>query len=194
MSFLSHHGALGLFLAMFLESSAFPIPSEAILPFGGYLVSRHSLPFLHALLAAAAGGLAGASCLYALGRWAGRPLLLRYARLLRLSPGQVERAQGWFERRGAWAVAAGRMVPGLRTWISVPPGAARMSYPRYLAYSALGIVAWDAALIGAGALLGARWSRLAALVERLGVPVAGSVALAGLILWWGWRRLGRGHA
>lgn len=194
MNFLSQHGALGLFLAMLLESCAFPIPSEAILPFGGYLVSRHSLPFGRALLAASSGGLAGATCLYAVGRWAGRPLLVRYGRLFLLSPAQVERAQRWFEHRGSWAVALGRVVPGLRTWISVPPGVARMSYPRYLAYSALGIVAWDATLIGAGVALGQRWSMLMGIFERLRIPMVTGLAVVVLVLWWGWRRLRQGHA
>ncbi len=105
-------GALGVALLMVLENLFPPIPSELILPFAGFLVGRGELGFLPVLVASTAGSLFGALVLYALGRWGGRNLILRYGRFLRVKEADLDRAEGWFDRYDEWVVLFGRMVPG----------------------------------------------------------------------------------
>ena len=161
-------GYLGLVVLMAGEHIFPPIPSELVLPLAGFEVGRGKLDFAGALAAATAGSLIGAGALYAFARGGGRPLVLRLHRVLRLDEHDLERAERRFERHSAWIVVFGRMVPGLRSAVSLPPGLLRMPFGRYLALTLAGSLVWNAALIFAGQQLGSRWSQVAVVVE----PVA----------------------
>lgn len=181
-------GALGVALLMALENLFPPIPSELILPFAGFLVGRGDLGFPSALAAATAGSLAGALVLYALGRWGGRGLVLRYGGLLRLKEGDLDRAEGFFDRHDEWVVLFGRMVPGIRSVVSIPAGMLGMPLPRFVLLTALGSAAWNALLLGAGWYLGSNWQRVSGLVGSAStvVLVLAALALVAAALWW-WR-------
>ncbi len=114
---------------VFLENLFPPIPSELVLPLAGSRVASGDMGYLEAVLAATVGSVLGALVLYALGRFGGRPLLLRYGRLLRLDERRLDRAEAWFDQRGDWLVLLGRVIPGVRSVISVPAGLARMPCP-----------------------------------------------------------------
>ena len=117
-------GGLGLAAAMAVESVFPPIPSEVVLPLAASLVASGALSFLVAVLAATAGSVLGAWVLYAMGRFGGRPALLRLGPLRRIDEARLARAEAWFARRGDWLVVVGRLVPGLRAVVSIPAGTA----------------------------------------------------------------------
>ncbi len=149
-------------------------------------MSRGDLGIVQALLAATLGSLLGAYVLYALGRWGGRPLLLRYGRVLRMKEENLDRAEGWFEKYGSAVVLFARMVPGARSIVSVPAGMLHMPLGRFTVLTASGSFLWDALLIGAGWFLGNNWFRVTDFVG----PISGYVLiLLGLVsaiavTWW----------
>ena len=147
-------GYPGLSAIMVLEHVVPAVPSEMVLPLVGFEVARGRASFAVALLAATLGSLVGALALYAVGRYGGRPLVLRHRRVLRLDEDRLERAERLFARHGDLVVFGGRLVPGLRSLVSLPPGLLQMSVVRYAVLSAAGSLAWNAALIVAGCQLG----------------------------------------
>ncbi len=182
-------GALGVALLMILENLFPPIPSEFILPFAGFLVGRGELGFLPALVASTAGSLSGALILYALGRWGGRNLILRYGRFLRVKEADLDRAEGWFDKYDQWVVLFGRMVPGVRSVVSIPAGMLRMPFLQFVLLTTAGSAAWNALLLGAGWYLGENWQQIQGIVGSVSnfVLILVAVALVCTAIWW-WRR------
>ena len=175
-------GAVGVGLAILVETVVPPIPSEVVLPLSGYLAQNGRMSLLAAFLAATAGSLLGAVLLHQLGAWLGPSRSRRMlARLPLVDAADVDRTFAWFERHGRSAVLLGRLVPVVRSFVSVPAGVVRMRMPQFLAYTLLGSAVWNGALIGAGAALGTQHE----LVERwVGVLdwvlVLGAVTVLGL--------------
>ena len=157
---ISALGYLGLALLLVAENLFPPIPSEVVLPLAGFVVGRGDLGFLQALLASTTGSVVGALILYALGRYGGRGLVLRYGAWLRVSATELERAEGWFRRYGGWVVLGARVVPFARSIVSIPAGTMQMPLIRFTVLTALGSGVWNALLIGAGVSLGANWTRI----------------------------------
>jgi membrane protein DedA with SNARE-associated domain len=182
-------GALGVAFLMALENLFPPIPSELILPFVGFLVGRGEIGFLPALIASTAGSLSGALILYALGRWEGRNLILRYGRYLRVKEADLDRAEGWFDKYDEWVVLFGRMVPGVRSVVSIPAGMLRTPFLRFVLLTTAGSAAWNTLLLGAGWYLGENWQQIEGFVGSLSnfVLVLVAVALVAAAIWW-WRR------
>ena len=182
-------GALGVAFLMVLENLFPPIPSELILPFAGFLVGRGEIGFLPALIASTAGSLSGALILYALGRWEGRNLILRYGRYLRVKEADLDRAEGWFDKYDEWVVLFGRMVPGVRSVVSIPAGMLRTPFLRFVLLTTAGSAAWNTLLLGAGWYLGENWQQIEGFMGSLSnfVLVLVAVALVAAAIWW-WRR------
>lgn len=171
-------GSYFVLLALVAAENLFPpIPSEVVLPFAGALVADGSMTYFGALVFATAGSLIGALILYAVGRYGGRPLLYRFRRVLRLSEAQLDRADAWFDARGWWIVLFGRLIPGVRSIVSVPAGASEMPLLPFVALTTLGSLTWNAALVGAGWALGANWEDATAFVEDYKVFAYALVAL-----------------
>jgi membrane protein DedA with SNARE-associated domain len=157
---IEEFGYVGLIVVMALEHVFPPIPSELVLPLAGFQIASGELSFAGALAASTAGSLIGASALYAIARRGGRPAILRFRTALRIDATDLARAEQRFRRHTAWMVVLGRMVPGLRSAVSLPPGLLRMPFGRYLALTLAGSLAWNAALLFAGQQLGSRWSEV----------------------------------
>ncbi len=155
-------GYVGLALLLIAENLFPPIPSEVVLPLAGFLVGRGDLGFWQALLASTLGSVAGALILYVLGRYGGRRLVLRYGKFLHVDEDRLDRADGWFRRYGDWVVLFARVVPFARSVVSIPAGTMKMPAGRFTALTALGSLAWNTLLIGAGVVLGANWQRVEA--------------------------------
>lgn len=153
-------GYLGLALLLVAENLFPPIPSEVVLPLAGFVVGRGDLGFWQALLASTTGSVVGALILYALGRYGGRGLVLRYGSWLRVSAKELERAEGWFRRYGDWVVLFARVVPLARSIVSIPAGTMQMPLLRFTVLAAVGSGVWNVLLIGAGVALGANWARI----------------------------------
>lgn len=190
MDVISALGYLGLVLLLVAENLFPPIPSEVVLPLAGFLVGRGDLNFFGALAAATAGSTAGALILYAMGRWGGRRLVLRYGRWLRVDRPRLARAEGWFTRWGDWVVFVARVVPVARSVVSIPAGTAKMPLARFLILTTLGSAAWNALLIGAGVILGANWSTVQNWVGSYSnvVLIVAAVGIAAFLVFRHYRR------
>ena len=166
-------GYVGVAIAIGLETFVPIIPSEVIVPMAGWKVSQSAADpsvleplthapwsFLVALLVATIGAVAGSLAGYLIGAWGGRPLLDRWGRYVHIHPEDLDRADAWFAKHGDWAVLVGRLVPLVRALINYPAGVARMPLGRFLLFSALGSLPWNALLLLAGFLLGENYRHL----------------------------------
>ncbi|MBA2529988.1 MAG: DedA family protein [Euzebyales bacterium] len=179
-------GGLGLAAVMLIENLFPPIPSEAVLPFAGFLVGRGDLGLVPAMLGSTLGSAAGALVLYAIGRFGGRVVLLRHGHLFRLSERDLDRADEWFDRHGGKVVFFARMVPLVRSVVSVPAGTSQMPVGRFLVLTAAGSGVWNALLIGFGVALGENYVRVAGVVAAGSNVVVGVLAVTAVtaVAWW----------
>jgi membrane protein DedA with SNARE-associated domain len=179
-------GYLGIAFLMLAENVFPPIPSELIMPLAGFTAARGELNVVGVLLAGAVGSLAGALVWYYVGLWLGEERLKRWAarhgRWLTVTPGEVDQATAWFRRHGYLAVLFGRLVPAVRTLISVPAGIARMGLPIFLLYSGIGTVVWTTFLLAGGYLLEGRYHQ----VQEWLNPVSNAVIIV-LVAWYLYR-------
>jgi len=198
-------GYLGVAGAVALETIVAPIPSEVILPMAGWKVSQSAadpsvlepltnLPWNIPLVVALAtvGSVVGALVGYYIGAWGGRPILDRYGRYVGIGASELDRADRWFERWGSWAVFFGRMVPLVRTFVSYPAGISHMPMGRFLVFSTLGSLPWNAALIYAGFVVGDNYEAISAAMKPyeylIYAVVIGLVVVLAARWWWGKRR------
>jgi membrane protein DedA with SNARE-associated domain len=177
-------GALGVGLAILAETVIPPIPSEVVLPIAGYLAQTGRMHVVAVFLAATLGSLVGAALLYELGRVLGPERSRRVlGRLPLVDVEDVEKTFAWFERHGRSAVLIGRLVPVVRSFVSVPAGVVRMPWPQFLLYTAIGSALWNGLLIGAGMALGTQYEVVESYVGYLDwVLVAAAVGAVGWAL------------
>ncbi|MCL6635500.1 MAG: DedA family protein [Peptococcaceae bacterium] len=182
-------GYWGIGIGMAIESANIPLPSEVILPFGGYLVSTGRLEFYRAVLAGTIGGTVGSALSYYIGLRGGRPFLVKYGRYFGFSVKHLETAERWFARYGEATVFFTRLMPIVRTFISLPAGIAGMNFKKFLIYTFLGSLPWSLLLTYAGVKLGQNWKAIEPWFHRLDVVVAlGILAVVGYF----WRRRRKG--
>lgn len=190
---IARYGYLAIFVLMVLESACIPIPSEVTMLFGGALVSAsflapdQQLGLWQVVLAGTAGNLVGSWLAYWAGYAGGRPLIDRWGRYLLIRPHEVDKAHDWFERRGELAVFGGRLLPVIRTFISLPAGVVRMGFVKFTVYTVLGCLPWVFVLTWLGYLLGERWET----VERIISPFAWAIAIGIVVagVWFVRRRI-----
>jgi len=184
-------GYPGIVLAMAIESACIPLPSEVIMPFSGYLASQGRFSLWGVSLAGAVGCALGSAVAYAAGAYGGRRFILRYGRYVFISPAEVERADAWFARYGMAATFVSRLLPVIRTFISLPAGISHVPFLRFLAYAFLGSLPWSWVLAYAGYLLGEHWERVGGILHSLDVViVAALVAGVAWFVWHHWPRRG----
>jgi len=176
---------------MAIESACIPLPSEIIMPLAGwFLVDDRGLGQQWLFLAAfcgALGNLIGSLIAYAVGAWGGRPLLLRYGRYVLITRHEVEQAERWFARYGDWAVLVSRVLPVIRTCISLPAGIARMNVWRFSILTFVGSFPWSLGLAWAGFVLGENWERIRDWMRPADIPIL--IVLAALVAWYIYRRV-----
>lgn len=177
----------GVFLAMAIESCAIPLPSEVILPFTGYMVFLGRFNLWYALIAAVLGNLLGALVAYYIGLIGGRPFLRRYGRYLLINERELAWTERVFERYGEITVFIGRILPVVRTFISLPAGISRMSVVKMAVYTVLGAIPWCLLLIFVGDKLGQNWESLKSIFHGLDA-VIGLAVLVCIILFIRWKR------
>lgn len=186
MQLMSTMGYLGIVLLMVLENVFPPIPSEVIMPLAGFMATQGKLALLGVILAGTLGSVLGALPLYYLGRRIGDERLKgfadRHGRWLTVSRDDLDKAQQWFERHGRMAVLIGRLVPGIRSLISIPAGLEGMPLVPFLLYTTLGAGLWTALLTLAGYWLGANFRQVEAYLDP-----ASYVVLAGIVGLYIWR-------
>ena len=184
VNLLYQTGYLGVFLLMVAESATLPIPSEVVLPLGGYLVWQGRLEFWSTVAVATVGSLVGTMVDYGIGYYLGRPAVLRYGRIVRFSERRLETTERWFGSHGKSVVLLARFVPLLRTLIAFPAGLVKMDVKRFLAYSAVGILVWDIALVYLGFLAGQNSTAIANTLEAYFLPLGvAAVIIAGILVY-----------
>jgi membrane protein DedA with SNARE-associated domain len=194
-------GYLGIGIGVALETFIPIIPSEVIVPMAGWKVSQSAADpavverltgapwsFVIALVVATLGAVAGSLAGYLIGAWGGRPLLDRYGRYVHIHAAELDRADAWFARYGDWAVLLGRLVPLVRALINYPAGVARMPIGRFLLFSALGSLPWNAALLLGGYALGANYERLYRAVRPFEYVIYVIVGIGVVLILYRWMR------
>ncbi|HJU03212.1 MAG TPA: DedA family protein [Actinomycetes bacterium] len=190
------YGLLAVFVLMLLESACIPVPSEVTMLFGGALANasfvasigqegRH-LNFVAVGLAGTVGNLVGSWIAWAVGWRGGRPLIERWGRYIFLRQHELDRAEAWFARHGEAAVFVSRLLPVVRTFISLPAGIAEMPFVRFSVYTFLGCLPWTFALTALGYGLGSQWQVVERFLRPISFAIAAAVAIAAA--WWLYRR------
>jgi membrane protein DedA with SNARE-associated domain len=172
----------GIVLLMFLENVLPPIPSELIMPLAGFLAAQGKLGLAGVVAAGTAGSVLGALPLYGLGRWVGQDRLCRWSsrwgHWVAVSPEDIRKSADWFGRHGGKAVLLCRLIPGVRSLVSIPAGAARMPLAPFLAYTAVGTAVWAGALAWLGRALGQNYGRVEQYLGPVTYVVLGGLAVA----------------
>jgi membrane protein DedA with SNARE-associated domain len=176
------YGYVAVFLLMLAESACIPIPSEVIMLFGGALAAG-AYPGVHlslagVVLAGVLGNVAGSYLAWGVGRYAGQSAVRRWGRRFGVRGHDIDRAVAWFDRHGSSAVLFGRVVPVVRTFISLPAGFADMPAGRFGLFTTLGCIPWTAALGIAGYALGTNWQHIANDFHGPTYAIAGIVVVA----------------
>lgn len=191
IEFLNGAGYLGIAALMFLENLFPPIPSEVIMPSAGFGAGQGRLSLLGVILAGTAGSVAGALFWYYVGKWIGADRLKRWTgrhgRWMTLSPRDVDRVDRWFNKHCGKAVFLGRLVPALRTLISVPAGVFGMGLPRFLLFTTLGTALWTTLLAVAGYLLEGQYAVVADYLNPVTNIIVGLAVVAYLYRVATWR-------
>ena len=188
---ISTLGYGGIVLLMAIESACIPLPSEIIMPFSGYLVSRGEMNLWLVGIAGAVGCVVGSIVAYYIGMYGGRPFIEKYGRYILLSRHDLDLADRWFSKYGEAIVFVSRLLPAIRTFIAFPAGVARMNLTRFVIYTFAGSLPWCLGLAYVGQILGEQWDkndtlktwfhRFDFVIVILGVAVA---------IWWIRRHVG----
>ena len=181
MSFIAQLGYTGIFFLMILESALIPIPSEIIMPFSGFLSSTGRLDPLLVTLSGSLGNLVGSVLTYYLGIKAGRKFILKYGRYILFKKEHLESTENLFERYGDRISFAGRLLPGIRTYVSLPAGIGKTNFTKFVAYTFAGSLIWNSMLTYVGMSLGSNWKNIDKYSAYL--DVAALLAVAVFVIW-----------
>ena len=187
---ISALGYSGVVLLMAIESACIPLPSEIIMPFSGYLVSRGELNLWGVSIAGAVGCVLGSLVAYWVGMYGGRPFIEKYGRYILLSRHDLDIADRWFAKYGEVIVFVSRLLPAIRTFIAFPAGVARMNLPRFVIYTFAGSLPWCLGLAYVGQKLGEQWDKDETLKNWFHrfdfvIGILGVLAVG----WWIWRHV-----
>ncbi|MBK5278495.1 MAG: DedA family protein [Bacteroidia bacterium] len=181
---IGESGYVGIFILSFLESAAIPIPSEVVLPFSGFLILQGKFTLLGVVLTATLANLGGSILLYWIGKSGGRWVLERYGRFVLITHHELKIGDEWFLKHGVKAIFWGRMLPVIRTFISLPAGVTRMNFWRFCAFTFLGALPWNFALVYVGVKTGEHWNILHEYFQRFNYVIVG-VGLV-FVIWYIW--------
>jgi membrane protein DedA with SNARE-associated domain len=184
---ISRFGYSGILFTMAIESACIPLPSEIIMPFSGYLVTTGQFTMLGVTLAGAVGNVLGSIAAYYAGIWGGRPFVERYGSYVFVSHRDLDLADRWFQTYGEAAVFFSRMLPVVRTFISLPAGIARMNLPRFVLFTFLGALPWCYLLAYIGVKMGEQWEEIRQYFHGFDIAIGVFIAAAiAFFLWSHW--------
>ena len=184
MSVISAMGYGGIVLLMAIESACIPLPSEIIMPFAGFLVSKGEMTLWGIALAGAIGCVLGSIPAYYAGMFGGRPLADKYGKYVLISKKDLDMADRWFATHGEMIIFIARLLPGVRTFIAFPAGMARMNMSRFIAYTFIGSFIWCWALGYIGMKAGENWESLKVYFHQSHyVIIAGGLAFVAWYIW-----------
>ena len=160
LEFISSWGYVAIAVLMALENACIPIPSELILGFAGYLISIGELTFAESVIAGIIGGMLGSIVTYYIGRLGGRPFVYKYGKYFFMKKAHIDTAQRWFDKYGIKAVFFSRMLPVVRTFISLPAGFANVNIKKFIIFTFAGSLPWTMLLLYIGIVLGKNWEKM----------------------------------
>ncbi|MGI0073353.1 MAG: DedA family protein [Nitrosotalea sp.] len=178
---------------MVAESALIPIPSEVIMPFSGYLVSIGKFNVIYVIIAGSIGNLAGSLIAYFVGIYLGRGFVLRYGKYVLLKKSHLEFAESYFKKYGDRSTFISRLLPAIRTYVSLPAGVAKMNLKKFAAYTFVGSVIWNSALTYIGITLGEEWNSIRKYSTYFDAIVIIAVIVA-IIMYWRRRKASQGSA
>ncbi len=190
---IENYGYLGVFLIIVIENVFPPIPSELVLPFSGFMTTKTQLSVAMMIVASTAGSVVGGTILYYIGTILDverlEKIVDRWGKYLQLKREDVYKADAWFDRYGIWTVFFCRMVPLLRSLISVPAGMSNMKMPLFLLFTLLGTAIWNTLLIVIGAKLGENWKQILSYTEVYSdiIYAVGAIAILAVLIFFGRR-------
>ncbi|EAC9833493.1 DedA family protein [Listeria monocytogenes] len=180
-SIMADFGYIGIFILIMVENLFPPIPSEIILTFGGFMTTVTSLNVVMVIIVATLGSVVGAILLYKVASYFGKErltkIVLKYGRILRLKESDIERAENFFLKYGSWAVFLCRMIPLIRSLISIPAGMTKMKMSKFLILTTAGSLLWNTVLIGLGAMLGESWSEIVVFMDSFSTIIYSIIAI-----------------
>ncbi|CUL39652.1 DedA family protein [Listeria monocytogenes] len=180
-SIMADFGYIGIFVLIMVENLFPPIPSEIILTFGGFMTTVTSLNVVMVIIVATLGSVVGAILLYKVTSYFGKErltkIVLKYGRILRLKESDIERAENFFLKYGSWAVFLCRMIPLIRSLISIPAGMTKMKMSKFLILTTAGSLLWNTVLIGLGAMLGESWSEIVVFMDSFSTIIYSIIAI-----------------
>jgi membrane protein DedA with SNARE-associated domain len=187
---VTQYGYIAIFLLMLAESACIPFPSEVTMLVGGWYAADGRLDFFLVGTAGVLGNLVGSWVAYAVGRTTGRGLLDRYGKYVFIRRHDIDRAEEWWERYGEAATFVSRLLPVIRTFISLPAGIARMPFWKFTIYTFLGVIPWTFALTWLGVVVEDNWERV---LNYFDVPtlIIGGLLIVGVVVWYLRRRQAR---
>lgn len=173
LGFIAQWGYVAVAVLMAMENACIPIPSELILGFAGYLIFAGKMTFSGALIGGMVGGMLGSIFAYYVGFCGGRPFVNKYGKYFLVKQSHVDIAQRWFDRYGLKAVFFSRLLPVVRTFISLPAGFAQVDIKKFLLYTFLGSLPWTALILYAGVVLGQNWQVMLAIGHEASLVFVG---------------------
>ncbi|EPC6955210.1 DedA family protein [Listeria monocytogenes] len=180
-SIMADFGYIGIFVLIMVENLFPPIPSEIILTFGGFMTTVTSLNVVMVIIVATLGSVVGAILLYKVASYFGKErltkIVLKYGRILRLKESDIERAENFFLKYGSCAVFLCRMIPLIRSLISIPAGMTKMKMSKFLILTTAGSLLWNTVLIGLGAMLGESWSEIVVFMDSFSTIIYSIIAI-----------------
>ncbi len=188
VDFVYHLGYFGIFLMTFVESTFVPIPAEVTMIPAGYLVHQGKMDLLPVLVASILGTVGGAYFNYWLAKRYGRDLFIRYGKYLMMTPEKLDKLELFFYRHGAISTFTGRLLPGIRHYISFPAGLARMDLKKFVIYTALGGAIWMTVLVMLGYYIGENEELMKVYLPKAKVGMVLIILLAGGFYIWRHRR------
>lgn len=188
LEFIASWGYVAVAILMAAENACIPIPSELILGFAGYLIFSDQMTFAGALTAGMIGGMTGSIFAYVIGHYGGRSFVDRYGHYFFIKKSHVDIAQHWFDKYGLKAVFFSRMLPVVRTFISLPAGFAHVDMKKFLMCTFAGSLPWIALILAAGMMLGKSWQVMLAIGHQASLIFIGGCAIVAVIAYLRYRK------
>lgn len=187
---MNQFGYLGVFLLILVENIFPPIPSEVILTLGGFMTTTTLMTKFGIIVASTAGSVIGAAILYWIGTLLDverlEKIVQKYGKFLRLTIKDIHKADAWFDKYGVWAVFFGRLVPLVRSLISIPAGMSNMKFSLFLLFTTLGTLIWNTVLVSVGAAVGENWDEIVGYMDIYSNIVYAILAIVGIafLVWY----------
>ena len=188
LEFIASWGYVAVAILMAAENACIPIPSELILGFAGYLIFADQMTFTGALIAGMVGGMAGSIFAYVVGHRGGRSFVDKYGHYFFVKKSHVDIAQNWFDKYGLKAVFFSRMLPVVRTFISLPAGFAHVNMKKFLTLTFLGSLPWTALILAAGMMLGKSWEIMLKIGHQASLIFVGVCAVIIVVMYLRYRK------